>query len=165
MNESASGEANKVVGMDPAVVALLKEEYFHLQKTVEDFDQRSLTIKAWSITTSMAGIAASFLNKDAASLSLLAALSSLTFWTIEALWKQFQQCYYPRIRRLEDAFSRADTEEKPFRINKTWSQTYHSYDLKRFVRISLWPHVMLPHVIVVIAGIVIWAGRLALHKF
>jgi len=29
---------------------LLKEEYFHLQDTVEDFDQKALTIKAWSVT-------------------------------------------------------------------------------------------------------------------
>jgi hypothetical protein len=28
--------------IDPDVVSLLKEEYFHLQKTVEDFDQRAL---------------------------------------------------------------------------------------------------------------------------
>jgi hypothetical protein len=43
-------------------IALLKEEYFHLQKTVDDFDQRTLNIKAWSVTTSMAGIATSFLH-------------------------------------------------------------------------------------------------------
>jgi hypothetical protein len=89
VSDSVDGKADKVLGMDPAVVALLKEEYFHLQKTVEDFDQRTLTVKAWSITTSMAGVAASFLNKDAAVLSLLAALASLSFWMIEALWKEF----------------------------------------------------------------------------
>jgi hypothetical protein len=82
-------------------IPLLKEEYFHLQKTVEDFDQRALTIKAWSVTTSMAGIAASFIHEHAAIISLLSALASLSFWTTETLWKEFQQCYYPRIRAID----------------------------------------------------------------
>src|SRR5436309_6004811 len=54
---------DKLLGMDPKIVELLKDEYLH--KTVDDFDQRTLTIKAWSVTTSMVGIAASFLHRDA----------------------------------------------------------------------------------------------------
>lgn len=77
MSDQADDGADKALGMEPAVVALLKEEYFHLQRTVEDLDQRILTIKAWSVTTSMAGIAASFFNKDANTLCLPAALSDL----------------------------------------------------------------------------------------
>lgn len=164
MSDSAEGKADKLLGMDPEIVALLKEEYFHLQKTVEDFDQRTLTIKAWSVTTSMAGIAASFLHSDASALNLLAALASLSFWMTEALWKEFQQCYYPRIRALERAFATRNATERPFRINQTWSQTYHSYRLKRYIQVSLWPHVMFPHVFIVIAGIGIWVVRLLLHK-
>jgi hypothetical protein len=160
MGDSEEGRADKVLGMEPAVVALLKEEYFHLQKTVEDFDQRTLTIKAWSVTTSMVGIAASFLHRDAIILSLLAAMASLSFWMTEALWKEFQQCYYPRIRALENAFSKGDAAERPFRINKAWSQTYHSYDLRRYVQVSLWPHVMFPHIFIVAFGVGIWIARL-----
>src|SRR5437868_6915089 len=105
--------------MDAGIVGLLKEEYFHLQKTVEDFDQRTLTIKAWSVTTSMVGIAASFLHSEASALSLLAALASLSFWMTEALWKEFQQCYYPRIRALERALATGNATKRPFRINET----------------------------------------------
>jgi len=36
--------------------ALLAQEYLQLQKTVEDFDARALTIKAWSVTFSAAGL-------------------------------------------------------------------------------------------------------------
>jgi hypothetical protein len=82
---SEEGKAEEVLGMAPEVVALLKEEYFHLQKTVEDFDQRTLSIKAWSVTTSMVGIAASFLHSDASVLSLLAALASLSFWMTDGI--------------------------------------------------------------------------------
>jgi hypothetical protein len=167
VSESVVSEATEVLGMDPEVLTLLKEEYFHLQKTVEDFDQRTLTIKAWSVTTSMAGIAASFLHSEhSAALSLLAALASLSFWMTEALWKEFQQCYYPRIRALERAFSTGDTTEVPFQINKSWSETFHSYDLKRFIQVFIWTHVMFPHVFIVIGGVVIWIIRLyLLHNF
>ena len=127
MSDPADGKTDEVLGMSSDVVELLKDEYLHLQKTVEDFDQRTLTIKAWSVTTSMAGIAASFLHRDAAVISLLAALASLSFWMTEALWKEFQQCYYPRIRYLEVAFSAGDTTQRPFQINKIWVQTYRSY--------------------------------------
>jgi len=72
---------------------LLKEEYFHLQDTVEDFDQKALTIKAWSVTLSMAGFGVAF-TKSAPSILLLAALASLLFWVTEALWKSFQRAYY-----------------------------------------------------------------------
>jgi hypothetical protein len=125
VSDSADGKTPAILAIDPDLVDLLKEEYFHLQKTVEDFDQRALTIKAWSVTTSIAGIAASFLHKDVAVLSLLAALASLSFWMTEALWKEFQQCYYPRIRDIETAFSTGDTTARPFKINRSWSQTYH----------------------------------------
>ena len=68
------------MGMSSDQFALLKEEYFHLQRTVEDFDQRALTIKSWSVTTSMAGIAAGFLQDKVLVLCLLSSLASLLFW-------------------------------------------------------------------------------------
>lgn len=43
----------------------MKEEYFHLNEIVEDFDQKALTIKAWSVTLSMAGIGVAFTQKAA----------------------------------------------------------------------------------------------------
>ena len=82
----------------------------------------------------------------------------------EALWKEFQQCYYPRIRALEHSFAAGDATERRFRINQTWSQTYHSYSLRRYLQVSFWPHVMFPHVFIVIVGTVIWIVRLLLHK-
>jgi hypothetical protein len=78
----------------------VRQEYFHLQKTVEDFDQRTLTIKAWSVTVSIAGVGAAFTQK-ASVLLILAAASALLFWIIEALWKSFQLAYFHRIRTIE----------------------------------------------------------------
>lgn len=143
------------VGTDTA--PLLKEEYFHLQKTVEDFDQRGLTIKAWSVTASMAAIGASISHPKAAALCLVAAVASLSFWITEALWKGFQQSYYPRIRTIEKMFRTGQPlTDSPFQINAEWSITYHQSDIWRFLQIMFWPHVMVPHVIVVIAGPLAW---------
>jgi hypothetical protein len=140
--------------------SLLKEEYFHLQKTVEDFDQRALTIKAWSVTTSMAGIAASFLHEHAAVVALLSSLASVSFWMIESLWKEFQQCYYPRIQIIETAFRSDTVNTLPLQITEYWIKTFRSYDATLFLRIMAWPHVALPHAPIVLLGVIVWLARL-----
>jgi hypothetical protein len=158
--DDTAGNVNKSYVMDSETISLLKEEYFHIHKTVEDFDQRALAIKAWSVTASMVGIAVSFLYENANFLNLLAAIASLSFWITEALWKGFQQCYYLRIRELEDDFANKVVSKQPLRINKSWSQAFASYDLKKFIQILTWYHVMLPHVLIIIGGILIWIIRL-----
>jgi len=129
--------------------ALLKDEYFHLQRTVEDFDQRALTIKSWSVTTSMAGIAAGFLQDKVIVLCLLSSLASLLFWLIETLWKVFQQCYYTRIREIE----RAPSPVRPLQILHSWFETWQTYHLAKFLKVMFLPQVALPHVIVVLGGL------------
>jgi hypothetical protein len=144
--------------MLPEETSLLKEEYFHLQKTVQDFDQRGLTIKAWSVTVSLAGIAASF-NKDGSTLlCLLAAAGSFSFWLIEALWKSFQQCFYPRLLAIENAFLNTRSE-KPLQISTQWNKAFRKRTFRRFFKVFFWPHVMLPHVLIVIGGLLIWVYR------
>jgi hypothetical protein len=41
---------------DP-LFAALQAEYLQLQKTIEDFDARALTIKAWSVTFGLTALA------------------------------------------------------------------------------------------------------------
>ncbi|KVO57012.1 hypothetical protein [Burkholderia stagnalis] len=138
--------------------AFLKEEYFQLQKAVEDFDQRALTIKAWSITSSMAAIATAMASKSGG-VCLLAAIGSLSFWMTEALWKTFQQCYYTRVRTIEGLFRESiDPSAAPFQINSEFHASFLriKFDFGHFLYIMFWPHVMLPHVIVTMAGIISW---------
>jgi hypothetical protein len=104
--------------------SLLKDEYFHLQQVVEDFDQRGLTIKAWSVTTSMVGIGFAFERDNSPLLCLLAAGASLSFWLTEALWKSFQHCYYPRLWSIEKAFREPELSETPLQISTEWSKAY-----------------------------------------
>jgi hypothetical protein len=135
---------------------LLKEEYFHLNKIVEDFDQRALTIKAWSVTLSMAGIGAAYTNK-APILLLLAGVASLLFWAIEALWKSFQHAYYARIKAIEDFYASKLPELSPLQINHSWLQSFLHDRWHTLLRIACWPHVALPHVVVVGGSVLLLA--------
>lgn len=137
---------------------LVKEEYFHLQKTVEDFDQRGLTIKAWSVTLSMGGIAAAFTQKQPG-LLLLASLSAILFWLIEAIWKRFQLAYYYRIKNIEAYLSgeSPDGFSAP-RITRDWSTGFRQYSLQRVI---WWPQIFLPHLVVALFGVVSWVVDLS----
>ncbi len=131
----------------------LRQEYFHLQKTVEDFDQRALTIKAWSVTVSMAGVGAAITQK-APILLLLSAGSALLFWVIEALWKSFQLAYYHRIRTIEGYMRGEGSEDFTVPdVNRAWSIGWRQYSMKTII---WWPHVCLPHAIIVVFGSVTW---------
>lgn len=61
---------------------LLSDEYLHLQRVIEEFDQRALTLKAWSVSFSAAGLGLAYSEREAAIL-LIAALSALVFWIVE----------------------------------------------------------------------------------
>jgi len=130
---------------------LLREEYFRLNETVEDFDQKALAIKAGSVTLSMVGIGAAFTQK-APILLVLAGLASVLFWLTEALWKTFQQAYYPRIREIEAFFAGKSPEIAHFQINASWSRAWHKDRVHTMCRILFWPHVFLPHAIVALGG-------------
>ena len=137
---------------------LVKQEYFHLQKTVEDFDQRGLTIKAWSVTLSMGGIAAAFTQKQPA-LLLLASFSAILFWLIEAIWKRFQLAYYYRIRTIEAFMSGKETDgfSAP-RITSDWTTGFRQYSLKK---VMWWPQIFLPHLVIALFGVVSWVVDLS----
>ena len=78
----------------------LSKEYPRLQQVIEDFDSKALTIKAWSVTLSAAGIVTAF-SQGKATILPTSAASALIFWLVEAMWKASQQAYYRRIREIE----------------------------------------------------------------
>jgi len=80
---------------DDQVDAALQAEYLHLQKTIEDFDARALTIKAWSV-------------------------------------------------------------EHPFQISGSWYASWKARRTPEIARIALWPHVALPHVVLVALGLLLF---------
>lgn len=89
---SASGIPNAAVTsarIDPEVAA---KEYFECSRIIDSFDQRAVTINAWSVTGSFAGIGTAFAYGKPA-LFLVSALGAAVFWLLEATWKTFQRLY------------------------------------------------------------------------
>jgi hypothetical protein len=93
----------------------LGQEYYRLSAIVDGFDQRLLTIKGWGVTLSLASIGIGF-QQDHYGLFLVATLSGLGFWIIEAVTKMHQMRFYPRMGDIEYAcyqLYRVDTSEGP----------------------------------------------------
>ena len=148
-------------------IELLREEYFHLQKIVEEFDSKSIAIKTWSVTGSLAVIAAGLIeeinaNKVNASpyIFLIGAIASLLFWLIEVYWKTFQLGYYGRINEIEKWF-REDEKSNitPFQISKSWNEHWR-IRRKNLFRIFKWPHVALPHAAIFLIGCTLFALKM-----
>ncbi|MCE1247363.1 MAG: hypothetical protein LWY06_12020 [Firmicutes bacterium] len=135
---------------------LLESEYLHLQKVIEEFDGRALTIKAWSVSFSLAAITGAFVSK-AKPVFLIASLSSVVFWLIEALWKSFQQAYFLRINEIEKYFENEVLGPPvPFQISKSWKQSWTKDLLQKLIRYMFWLHVCLPHIVICILGIILY---------
>jgi hypothetical protein len=78
----------------------LRTEYAQLVDIVSGFDQRLLTIKGWGVTLSLASLGLGF-QQNHYGLFLVAALSGLAFWMLEATTKMHQMRYYPRMGDIE----------------------------------------------------------------
>jgi hypothetical protein len=142
----------------------LAQEYLFLQKTVEEFDARTLTIKAWSVTFSAAGIGLAYQQQNN-QLLLVAAGSALVFWIVEATWKYYQRAFYPRIFEIEKWFAKLGPEkaEKPFQISTRWRSEFARWTDKwnyttglKALAIPFFVGVMMPHIVVFIAGILLY---------
>jgi hypothetical protein len=149
----------------------LHTEYYAILATVAEFDKRILTIKGWGVTLSLAALAWGFQYMHYG-LFLVAALSGLAFWLIEGAFKRHQMRYYLRMREIEVLeYERAQEQNgggrSSPRIDWSWSQASDVYggatigpgpeldDDRRYSYTYAWlfPHVMLPHVLSVLAGV------------
>lgn len=165
-----------------ALAASMRSEYELLVKVVSDFDGRLLTIKGWSVTLSLAALVLGF-QHDHYALFGLASVSALGFWTIDALTKVHQVRYYSRMRDIEVASFHLNRVELPTllgsfsspRIDVSWSYDGSVPDwrgdppwrldpaaVRRLIRRS-WrmPHVVLPHVVAVVVGAVLFVLALS----
>ena len=76
----------------------LHVEYYKLLDLVGAFDQRLLTIKGWGVTVSLASIGLAF-QQQHYGLFLVAAITGIAFWGVEAVTKVHQMRFYPRMLR------------------------------------------------------------------
>lgn len=150
-----------------------KEEYFTIVDIVGEFDKRLLTVKGWGVTLSLAILGFGFQYKSYG-LFLVAAASSLAFWSIEAVMKRHQMRYYPRMREIEaNRYETAPEKEKSApRIDWAWEQAENIYkegtaltEVERrgkerpFRWGWLFLHVALPHAItLILGGLLFWLG-------
>lgn len=159
----------------------LMTEYYRIADIVAAFDQRLLTVKSWGVTFALATLALGF-QQGHYGLFLVAAASALSFWLIETSLKLHQTRYYPRMGDIEviayEQFSRVTTTgvvSAPLidwswftapprvlggrlkgdpRTPARWPDVNESPG--RSSRMLLYPHVALPHVMVVILGSVLF---------
>lgn len=136
-------------------IELLKAEYLHLQSTIEGGDGKALTIKAWSITFSFAAFGVAFAN-DSKIIFIIAACGSGIFWFLEALWKTFQIAHYERIYEIERYFRNEIKEIKVLQITDSWIVEFKKKGFYKLFNVMCWPHVCLPHIIVIIIGLLLF---------
>lgn len=153
---------------DDTAADYLAQEYLFLQKTIEEFDARALTIKAWSVTFSAAGLGLAYQQHNPV-LLLVAAGSALAFWIVDAVWKYHQRAFYPRALMIERWFAAraAEPAAAPFQINTFWQsefgrgmldrvQTRETNSLWKSYAIPLFVGVMMPHAAVCAAGVALY---------
>ena len=79
---------------------LLKQEYFFLQTTIEDYNKQIWVIKALGITGTGAVISLALQQKQSL-IALVGCAIPVFFWVLESQWKHFQRGFYPRIAEIE----------------------------------------------------------------
>lgn len=133
---------------------LLGQEYFHLQKVIEDYDTKTLTVKAWSVTFSATAIGFAY-DKHERVILVVALASSLAFWVMEALLKANQQAYYHRIGEIEIHFSGGE-QRKPLQIGAAWEAAFKAAGgYHRISSLMRWPHVFMPHLAIGLLALVL----------
>jgi hypothetical protein len=130
---------------------LLGREYFHVQKVVEDYDTKVLTVKAWSVSFSAAAIGLAY-DKQQAAILAVAIISALSFWMVEALIKVNQQAYYKRIEEIEAHFSDGP-QRRPLQIGRAWAGSFKENGRYRMTfQVMAWPHVFMPHAVIALTA-------------
>ena len=181
-----AGKVKSQLMSDKPSDALLRE-YYEILNVVGEFDGRLLTVKGWGVTLSLAALAWGF-EKQKYGLFLVAALSGLGFWIIETTMKRHQMRYYFRMREIEvQEYQRSEDAgagalSTP-RIDAAWSYAGYLYEgtarpeyyrptpsqgpRRSYQLAFLFPHVFLPHLLSVLAGIVLlvagqrgWLGQM-----
>jgi hypothetical protein len=79
---------------------LLRQEYFFLQTTIEDYNKQIWVIKALGITGTGAVIGLTLQQKQGL-IALVGCAIPLFFWILESQWKHFQRGFYPRVCDIE----------------------------------------------------------------
>jgi len=133
-------------------IDLAKSEYIQIQGIIDAFDSRSFTVKAWSVTFSLAATGGAFAS-HAQPVLLIAAFSALLFWIIDGYWRTIQTSYYSRLDTLEHFFEDTEQPFVPMQIASSWYASFHSQRRFEIIWAMVRPHVALPHVVVLLVAL------------
>lgn len=110
--------------LDDFELDLLKQEYFFLQNTIEDYNKQIWVIKALGITGTGGVLALMLQQKPIASaIALIGCSIPLFFWILESQWKHFQRGFYPRVAEIEYILANTYKLKSPG-IYGSWSKTH-----------------------------------------
>ncbi len=159
-----------------------KAEYYAILDVIAGFDQRIMIVKGWSVTLSLAALGLGFQQGHYA-LFALASATGLAFWFVDTLLKWHQMRYYSRMRDLEvtsfhlNHLTVGDIRVSSPRIDWYWgfsgrpgSEDWRAADprrrtpdeIYRMLRRAPWmPHVLLPHAVAVLIGLLLFVGAAA----
>lgn len=161
----------------------LGKEYYSLLDVVSQYDGRSLIVKGWSVTLSLAALGVGFQQQHYA-LFGLAAATALGFWFMDVLFKSFQLRYYSRMRDIElaaylinkVALEGIGLASAP-RIDMSWAfkakpgshdwrtdppERFSPEMIHRLLHRAYWmPQVLLPHAAAVLLGLVLFVAAAA----
>ncbi|HEY9633339.1 MAG TPA: hypothetical protein V6D14_08030 [Coleofasciculaceae cyanobacterium] len=90
-------------------IELLKQEYFFLQTTIEDYNKQIWVVKALGITGTGAVISLALQQKQQdALIAFMGCAIPIFFWVLESQWKHFQRGFYPRVAEIENILKERD---------------------------------------------------------
>jgi hypothetical protein len=156
----------------------LEKEYYSLFDVVNRFDERIIIVKGWSVTLSLAALAWGF-QFTHYGLFLVACTSGVGFWIIDALMKRHQMRYYARMREIEVFCARQTASPTPLstpQIDWSWERAPQYFrgespsapawysGARRYSSYRwswIFGHVSLPHIISVVAGLLLFLLAIA----
>ena len=135
-------------------------EYYHMQELIDRFDERSLKIKSWSVTS--CGVALGFgVTEHQPLLFAVAALGSLVFWYLEVLWKVMQGMIIERSNDLETLLCQPSLTYDGPKIGHTFISGFRGAGYwRRFRKITQYPNVRMPHMLIFIVGALLFVGSM-----
>jgi hypothetical protein len=134
----------------------LREEYFKVIDILQGYDPYFLSIKNWGVTA--IGLAATIgLANKAPIVFLLISFIAVGFWLTEVRFKLLQLGHTLRATELEQALREPKPGEYGPRILAAFGEeSRRNLQMGRWRSVLLWPQVMFPHVVFVVAGPVVY---------
>jgi len=117
-----SSDSNKPKSKEEFELDLLKQEYFFIQNTIEDYNKQIWLIKALGITGTGAVISLTLQQKQGL-FALVGCAIPLFFWLLESQWKHFQRGFYPRAAEIEKILTMEYGLRSPA-IFSDWSRAF-----------------------------------------